>query len=501
MAYLIKYGTRTIYEPGSDSSIAHNAKITQTSDGIAQLTFTIPPGNPLFNIISVHDTANPVYVYYNDTELFRGIITSITNTFNLEREVVCKSELIWLDWVFTRFKPSDTRPGTALAELLGIQNNHVDLWNGGSSFYFAVDPASRADYVGYLDPDTNENACNAETSTPMSILAIINKKIIEPYGAYLRLSYDTQFGTRYVGIYDTPPESSGQTVTIGENLLDYNYTESDDELYTACYPMGGTLDDEITAPAEKYLKVSETTPSGATSLNLVAYTSGTTVNLVKGDILIIDHWSFTVQTSGTTTIGDTPVRVGISTPTAWPISANKAVRCVGKNAEYYDKTTTLLRLNSGHVGDYYYNDGIVYNRTAARKYGIKCMTFMDADIKDPTQLLYRAMAALAPHIEPTRSLSVKALDMAFYSDSYNHLKVGQTVRVVSTPHNIDTTMYVRECSVDLDDPANTRYTLGTAAPAITRAVADSQKRVVDLGDNMITELNDTIIDTYIRGLS
>lgn len=492
MAYLIKYGvSNTIYEAGSQTYTAHNMKITQGADGVAQLTFTIPPGHPLINTIKVHDTSNPVYVYYNDVLLFRGIVTSKSKTFNLELAVTCKNDLVFLSWVTTRFKPSDNRPGTALAELLGIMNNHVDLWStgSGSPFYFAVDPSSQADSVGYLDPDTNANACNAEASSPMSILDIINKKIVQPYGAYLRLSYDSFAGTRYVGIFPSPPDASNQVVRLGENLMDYDYRESDDELYTACYPVGGTVDDEPTPQTEKWLKLGENAGAWVLSLKLVSATSGTTVSIREHDILIIDHMSFTVKTSGTTSIGDTPVTVAISTPLPYPISSGTSVRCVGTNAEYYDKTITLLRLPSGHVNDYYYNDGIVYKRTEARSYGLKTMTFQDSDIKDANKLLYRAIAALSPHVAPTRSLSVKALDMAYYSDSYSHLKVGQTVRVVSSPHGIDETLYVRECSVDLDDPANTRYTLGNAAPAITKALADSKGNIIELNDNLLKEIN------------
>ena len=499
--YEITYGGQPIFVPGSDEYVAHNCKISQATAGWTVLTFTLPGSHPSLQYIDLHEFSWPVIVTYGGVEIFRGIVTSVSTTFNLERVVTCASDLVMLDWVVTRYRPSDNRPGTALAELVGIYNNIVNLWAGAvvdtSPYLFAVDPDSRADYVGYLDPNTGDNACDAESRSPSSILGIINSKIVDPYGAYLRLRYED--GIRYIGIFDTPPDSNSQVIRLGENLMDYEYRESDDDMYTACYPVGGTSDEELAEPTEQWFRTSGVTAAGSRTMQLVSYYSGQTMTLSYGDILIARHYAHNVKDTSLT-IGDSPVTVSLNLPIPAELPSGTPVRSVRRNGEYFDNTITLLRKGNTTIGEYTVRDGVVYH-SSARYRGVKCMNYHDSDIKDVNQLLYRAIASLSAHIEPTRSLTVKAIDAAYYDSSKSHLKVGQRVRVVSPAHGLDSTMYVQGCDVSLDNPANTRYTLGTASPAITRSLADVKHSNQSTEDNLLTELNDIIGDTVIGGLS
>ncbi len=61
---------------------------------------------------------------------------------------------------------------------------------------------------------------------------------------------------------------------------------------------------------------------------------------------------------------------------------------------------------------------------------------------------------------PTVTVTVKAVDLALVSDRYDHLRVGQAVRVRSRPHGLDEWLIVSSADIDLQDPSQTEYVLG-----------------------------------------
>ena len=498
MAYLVTYGTSTLFEPANDELAIHDAKISQSANGYSTFDFTLPPEHPLIGSMSIHDAANPVVVTFDGVELFTGVITSITRTLWNEYEVRCASELVYLDWVVTRYKPSDNRPGTALAELIALYNAYVELTygEGRATYEMAVDPQSLADSVGYNDPTTGNKACDAEASSPTSILSILMGSIVNEYGAFIRLRRDS-LGNRLVGIFPTPPDANSQTVRLGENLLDYNYSESDDDFFTGCYPVGGTAD-ELESASEGALVVAEANALNARKLKLRAQSGS--VSVVQDGIIIVGHSAFLLE-SGSITITTTAREVAVNPAIPYVIPAGTAVRYVGLNPTYYDGTVTLDRLPSHMMTGAYDNDmGIVWHRQAATRYGLKVMTFHDSDVKDARTLMNKAIAVLGANIEPKRNLSVSAVDMAFYASGYQHLQAGQTVRVISEPHGLDLNMYVMSADINMQDPSQTRYQLGTMQNTLSRSLMRTKKDVRDTDDNMITELNDTITSSYIGGL-
>lgn len=591
MAYTIKYGDSYLFYPGSDTALAHDAKLSQRAGAAySTFTFTIPADNPLYTEIALHDVDNPIVLAYDDTELFRGVVTGIERGLWLEKTITCADELVFLDWVQTRYKPFGKTASGCLAELIAIYNSYARLKDaqGLDRFLFTIDVECLtseygASSVGYVNPrNTSQRIVDCETSTPTSILQIIKRTMVDDYGAFLRVSYIQPAGTgktpyRAIGLFSQAPDENTQVIRLGENLIDYDYSATDEGMYNACLPIGGTMDteadddnfaqlsiaiavgvgaDNLTIATDKgtahlydgcYLSVGDgmelyqvvgdydvgtsvvnvrITPHAMSNIpqstevnyayrlhvdrnsmidstTVALVSDGGTVNMSTDDVLLFDGGlAYTVL--GNYSVGQTAVNVGISPRAVYSIPANLGVTYVGKNPYYHDKALTLNRLTPHTIGSgddtYYCDTEIVYNVADAQRYGIKCMTYRDSNIKDANALLNKAIAMIEPCRKPKTSLTVTAVDAAYYGD-YVHLQAGQRVRVVSEPHELDETMYVVSAEIDLQNPENTRYQLGTIETTLSRMVRENGAAIDDETSNSMIELDNVISTATIGALS
>ena len=110
---------------------------------------------------------------------------------------------------------------------------------------------------------------------------------------------------------------------------------------------------------------------------------------------------------------------------------------------------------------------VVYDEDAVRRYGYREYAYSNNDCTTAEGLLTSAVTKLQALMSPTVTVTVKAVDLALYMEGYDHLKVGQAVRVRSALHGIDEYLMVSSVTVDLQDPGNTEYTLGAEYSTLT----------------------------------
>lgn len=506
MAYRIMYGSSTLFSPGDDGYPIHDAKINQRADGFSTFRFTMPPTHVMYGQVQLYDAANPIEVYFDDVMLFRGTITGIRETMYLEHEIECESELAYLDRVYTRYQPTGKGAHTALAELIAIYNSYANLWGGAGveKFLFAVDPLSLANQVGYMDPDGGGIVVDAEASSPSTILGIIKSKILDPYGAFLRVRYVD--GQRLIGIYPNAPDTSTQVVRFGENLLEYDFVMSDEEMFNACYPMGGT-DTEMAPESPQYLVLAADAAAGTHTLSVRAssgtvHVQGDGIILIQGSAIALQSFVLENLPNGAMDIGTTAVSVYVDPALPSGFAAGNEIKYVGYAPLYWDSTVTLARIpEQTYQNTWFADTDMVYHIQSAQQHGIKAMTLHDSNIKDADALCSKARAVLAGRTDFSASLKVSALDMAFYAEGYDHLQVGQRLRVVSEPHDLDTLMYVVTADIDLQDPSRTKYVLGNRDRSLTKRIGVGEAATKNLRDNFIIEWNNTISDTTIGGLA
>lgn len=147
-----------------------------------------------------------------------------------------------------------------------------------------------------------------------------------------------------------------------------------------------------------------------------------------------------------------------------------AVRPEGGKPDGADGAVDVSGLSDGAVKDFdgiYKSGDVVYCPAAVEKYGYRETAWADSDCLTATGLLEAAARHLNAAIQPSTTVTVKAVDLALVNKKYEHLKVGHAVRVRSAFHGIDEYLVVTSAEIDLQDPGNTEYVLGTGVNTAT----------------------------------
>lgn len=111
---------------------------------------------------------------------------------------------------------------------------------------------------------------------------------------------------------------------------------------------------------------------------------------------------------------------------------------------------------------------VVYDVNAVARYGYKEYHVSNDDITTYDGLLQYACKVLNKLLSPSLSVSVKAVDLSLYmKDKYEHMQIGQAVRVRSKLHNIDEYLVVNSITLDMNNPENTEYQLGETYDTLT----------------------------------
>lgn len=104
---------------------------------------------------------------------------------------------------------------------------------------------------------------------------------------------------------------------------------------------------------------------------------------------------------------------------------------------------------------------------------VKVQTWDDVTIA--SNLLSKGDQFLKQGIEMAISITIKALDLHLIGVDVSRIKLGDYVRVVSYPHNIDQYFLCSKISYDLQNPENTEYTLGINFTSLTDQQTNQQK--------------------------
>lgn len=110
----------------------------------------------------------------------------------------------------------------------------------------------------------------------------------------------------------------------------------------------------------------------------------------------------------------------------------------------------------------------VYDVEAVNRYGYHEYYVSNTDIKTYDGLLYYACKTLNTLLSPALTISVKAVDLALImGDKYQHLQLGQAVRIRSKPRKVDEYLMVNSIDLDLMNPENTTFDLGASYDTLT----------------------------------
>lgn len=113
------------------------------------------------------------------------------------------------------------------------------------------------------------------------------------------------------------------------------------------------------------------------------------------------------------------------------------------------------------------NPDYIENSSAVSKFGRIWRHVEFNDVESTVTLRTKATEVLNRNIDEVTSIEVSALDLHIVNSDQKPLKVGVYIPVMSPPHGIDVSYICTAASIDICNPANTKYTLGVNPDTLT----------------------------------
>ena len=116
----------------------------------------------------------------------------------------------------------------------------------------------------------------------------------------------------------------------------------------------------------------------------------------------------------------------------------------------------------------------VENETAVANFGWVCAVVDWDAVTDAETLYSKAAKYLKDEQYEKMVLEIQALDLKYLSNSNESIRFQSKLRCISEPHNMDHTFIVSKMQIDLSEPGNSIYTLGTD---VTLSLTQTASRV------------------------
>ena len=162
--------------------------------------------------------------------------------------------------------------------------------------------------------------------------------------------------------------------------------------------------------------------------------------------------------------------------------------------ETEETTTKKLNIKNYQQTDYHPSGAdYVYLPTAVAKFGYIYKVVEWKEVTQVANLYNKALAHLQEISDLYAYLEITAADLSVVDDSLWSFRAGESVRIISEPHDVDQTYMIEKIEYDIADPANTKISLGGTTSTYTRSIADRQHKDVledEARQNRIRELSD-----------
>lgn len=126
-----------------------------------------------------------------------------------------------------------------------------------------------------------------------------------------------------------------------------------------------------------------------------------------------------------------------------------------------------------------YNDGKDYivSDEGIEKFGkiIRHNTF-DKDFSNAEDLLTEARKFLNDNIKESKTLEIKAVDLHMIHSGINRIDVYDMIKVHSEPHNLDEYEMCTKITINMENPENSEYIIGTVPKGIEDDIAEQAKK-------------------------
>lgn len=531
--YFVKYGTRYLHDPRTDTMLLTDLSLTQNENGFGYCDFTIYPDHPYFGYISQRNLDDPIEVYENDTCLFSGYIYSTDLEFQLDCKVKCEGALGLLKNTIVRpYCTSERSFGNKAPEnpdefFVWLISQHNAQVSENQRLTVGINELTQLGHYIY--------AVNDDYPTTWDEL---ENTLLNEYGGYVRIRKEDN--VRYIDYIADWTHVNPQKMEFGVNLLDYTQSNDITEIYNAVIPLGAELSqteypyddgmfltEDTTRDLEKvyYWKAYDEVQINHFEPGIHYWRQYSTWTNVEGQKAVdgIEYYTYQgpgiynpVYVSEGQALGKGVLERGLfykscddeafnpyHTYYTYTEGSYEEAPYAGKflrDMPYYeydedkDQGTTKLTITDLGDGAYYGNTDIVKRDDmlmwvpSVEAYGLILKTVEDSEITVKTDLLEMGVEELIDIMSPWTSIEIKAIDMHMIEPSIEAIAIGDYVRVVSPPHKFDSYLLCMHIDIDLNNPENTSYTLGTDIPTLT---GQTNKRINEL-NSKIKNINEVL---------
>lgn len=157
---------------------------------------------------------------------------------------------------------------------------------------------------------------------------------------------------------------------------------------------------------------------------------------------------------------------------------------VGAEVDTGNEVKEKVKIGSVNGGRNYIEDA-----EAIKRYGRIWKVEEWQDVTLPANLLAKAKEYLKNGIQMATTITIKAVDLHLLNVNTDRLRLGDHIRVISLPHNLDRLFLCSRIVYDLAHPEKTEYTLGSTFKSLTdKQLSNSQGLIVQM-NNMRDETN------------
>lgn len=192
-----------------------------------------------------------------------------------------------------------------------------------------------------------------------------------------------------------------------------------------------------------------------------------------------------------------------------PLGEKKSTTSSGDSSVELKEHINISELPYSKDGTIIHEEGseCIYDEEAVKEYGRITKVIEWGDVKEAENLLEKAKEQLDYYKISSTSLELSVFDLHLLNVNIQSLRVGQKIRVIATPHNVDGYMIVQKISLDIDQADKSTVTLVTEERSAVEVNSGSISNKATTTDKNIThtqvlqqEMNDKL-DNYMVDLS
>ncbi len=387
-----------------------NPVLTLEVNKAGSLEFSLTPSHPLYN--RLHKLRTIITVNENGKEIWRGRILESKTDFYKNKNIFCEGALAFLNDIMLTLPKKFATKGALLDDYM---NYVCDAYNARCSLYRKITFGG----CNFCALANDENAINGSTKiyvnrdastasdSAISEDSAENDGYVSAFSALIEIPTNI-YGGRFKIFY----KDTG--IDLVYVYTDTAFVSGDNDRYIS--DSNGTVIDS-------FVKSYQTIRFGS---NLLDFEECLNASEVYTEILPF-----------------------------------------GAKPENESSRLNLKKLCGGKLYPDVTNRGSIVSEEGLEQFGRIMKVAIYDNVGSRRQLYQKAKKALQNAVGEAVSITANAVDLHMLDVDTDKLDIGDAVRVISEPHNIDAMFFISKISLDMCNPNNNKYTLGADFTSIS----------------------------------